>query len=239
MLAQGLWNHGRLMQQRQTRQQGRALMFLGREIADIQAFIRANSSSHDRRVTFLLPPNPTKGGRLFAERQCVQCHGRDGRGTPSGPDLRTATEQLHVSEIAGQLWNHSSAMAAAMEARGIRFPQFRGSEMADVIAFLYYLRFYETGGDVSVGERLYENKGCAACHLAAEGAPVGPDLAHSDVVLTPLALATAMWNHAPAMYDQIQVADAEWPRFEDDEMRDLAAYLHRLATSQGAADGGN
>ena len=225
MLAEGLWNHGPLMRQRQTQQQGRALMFLGREIADIQAYIRANSSARDRRVTFLLPPDPTNGGRLFAERRCVQCHGDDGRGSRWGPDLRTATEQLRVSEIAGQLWNHSSTMAAAMAARNIRFPEFRGSEMADVIAFLYYLRFYETGGDAAVGERLYADKGCATCHQSADGTAVGPDLAHSDVVLTPLSLATAMWNHAPAMYDQIQVTDADWPRFEDDEMRDPATYL--------------
>lgn len=239
MLAQGLWNHGPMMRRQQMAQQGRALMFLGREIADIQAYIRENSSVRDRQVTFLLPPNPTNGGRLFTERQCSRCHGRDGRGTEWGPDLRSATEQLHVSEIAGQLWNHSSAMAAAMDARGIRFPEFRGSEMADVIAFLYYLRFYESGGDARVGERLYVEKGCAACHIAAGGSSVGPDLARSTAVLTPLALATAMWDHAPAMYDQIQVADAEWPRFEDDEMRDLATYLRRQATASGAADGDN
>ena len=69
--------------------------------------------------------------------------------------------------------------------------------------------------------------------------PVFDVIAHSAVVLTPLALATAMWDHAPAMYDQIQVADAEWPRFEDDEMRDLATYLRRQATASGAADGDN
>jgi mono/diheme cytochrome c family protein len=239
MLAEGLWNHGPLMQQRQMQQQGRALMFLGREIADIQAYIRSNSSMRGRKVRFLLPPDPTNGARLFAERQCAECHGRSGRGTAWGPDLRTATEQLRVSEIAGQLWNHSSAMAAAMDARNIRFPQFRGSEMADVIAFLYYLRFNETGGNAAVGEQLYLDKGCAACHQAEGGNPVGPDLAHSDVVLTPLALATAMWDHAPAMYDQIQVADADWPRFEDDEMRDLATYLRLQALSQGTADGDN
>jgi hypothetical protein len=41
-----------------------------------------------------------------------------------------------------------------------------------------------------------------------------------------------MWNHAPAMYDRVQVERIEWPRFEADEMRDLAAYLRSLGTRQ-------
>jgi len=235
-LAQGLWNHGPRMRQRQADQRGRALTFLGREIADIQAYIRERSSDRDADVTFLLPPNPTNGKRLFAERQCVRCHGPEGRGTPWGPDLRMATERLHVSEIAGQLWNHSSAMAAAMQNRGITFPEFRGSEMADVIAFLYYLRFYESGGDARAGGRLFAAKGCAGCHSMDGGASIGPNLAQSEAVLTPLGLATAMWNHAPAMYDQMQSVNTEWPRFEGAEMRDVALYLRATAERARAGE---
>ncbi len=56
-------------------------------------------------------------------------------------------------------------------------------------------------------------------------------------MLTPLGLATAMWDHAPAMYDRIQLADADWPRFEDDEMRDVAVYLRGLATRARREEG--
>jgi hypothetical protein len=31
------------------------------------------------------------------------------------------------------------------------------------------------------------------------------------------------------MYDRVQVRKIEWPRFEEDEMRDLAEYLRHLA----------
>jgi len=58
----------------------------------------------------------------------------------------------------------------------------------------------------------------------------GPDLSQSEVLRTPLGLATAMWDHAPAMYAQIQSAHVEWPRFEGDEMRDLSVYLRTLAS---------
>jgi cytochrome c2 len=99
--------------------------------------------------------------------------------------------------------------------------------MADVIAFLYYLRFYKTGGDARGGERVFTRKGCSNCHTG-EGPTIGPPLSGSPAVRTPLALATAMWNHAPAMYDRVQLERVEWPRFEGDEMRDLAVYLRTL-----------
>jgi hypothetical protein len=57
---------------------------------------------------------------------------------------------------------------------------------------------------------------------------VGPDLSQSQALLTPLGLATAMWDHAPAMYDLAQLQHADWPLFEGDEMRDLSLYLRSL-----------
>lgn len=228
-LAQGMWNHGPSMQARQAAEGIPMPTFIGREMADVQAYIRRMSSLRDRDVVLLQPPNPNVGRELFSGKGCVRCHGQAGEGTRYGPNLLKATQQLRVSEIAGQLWNHSAKMAAAMRDRGITFPQFRGTEMADVIAFLYYLRFYETEGDLPTGEVLFAEKGCANCHTPDEGPSIGPDLSKSQAVLTPLGLATAMWDHAPAMYDRMQSADVEWPRFEGNEMRDLSVYLRSLA----------
>ncbi|MBI2537571.1 MAG: cytochrome c [Gemmatimonadetes bacterium] len=229
MLAEGMWNHGPAMQASQTAGGVPIPTFVGREMADIQAYIRRVSTLRDRKVVFLQAPAAANGARLFSSKGCDRCHGPAGRGTEFGPDLRMATSRLRVSEIAGVLWNHSFQMSAAMRARGFAFPQFQGAEMADVIAFLYYLRFYETGGDARAGRRVFESKGCVICHGPESGAAVGPDLAQSQVTKTPLGLATAMWNHAPEMFDVTQSQRVEWPRFEGDEMRDLAAYLAALA----------
>jgi mono/diheme cytochrome c family protein len=159
VLAEGMWNHGPSMQAQQVARGLQIPRFEGRELADLQAYIRRESSDRRGEVTLLPPPNPGTGQRLFAAKGCVSCHGPRGRGTSDGPDLRSATERLQVSEIAGSLWNHSSQMAAAMRARNIAFPRFQGTEMADVIAFLYYLRFYETGGDAQTGEHVFTDKG--------------------------------------------------------------------------------
>jgi mono/diheme cytochrome c family protein len=230
VLAEGMWNAGPVMQARQQAMGIPTPTFVGRELSDILAYIRHQSSLRGREVVFLEPPDPNTGQRLFTAKGCTRCHGANGAGTRFGPNLRTATEHLQVSEIAGQLWNHSFQMTAAMQARGITFPRFQGTEMADVIAYLYYLRFYETGGDVRTGELVYVRKGCSNCHAEAGRAAIGPDLSKSETVRTLLGLATAMWNHAPGMYDVVQVEEVEWPRFEGDEMRDLSVYLRSLAT---------
>ncbi len=228
VLAEGMWNAGPAMQARQAALDIPTPTFVGRELADIQAYIRHNSTLRDRDVVFLEPPNPNTGQRLFAAKGCTRCHGASGGGTRFGPNLRLSTQRLQVSEIAGQLWNHSFRMTAAMRARGLAFPRFQGTEMADVIAFLYYLRFYETGGDPQAGELVYAQKGCSNCHGDTGQAAIAPDLTESSSAITLLGLATAMWNHAPGMYDVIQVEDVDWPRFEGDEMRDLSVYLRAL-----------
>lgn len=232
MLATGMWNHGSAMQAQQSALRGPVPPFRGREMADIQAYIREVSSLEGRDLILLLPPDPNVGRELFLARGCSSCHGPNGGGTQFGPDLRSATQRLRVSEIAGTLWNHSSRMAQAMRARGIAFPRFQGKEMADVIAFLYYLRFYDTGGDARAGEVVFAQKGCARCHSAEGGAAIGPDLSQSDAIMAPLKLATAMWNHAPAMYTVIQLEHVDWPRFEGVEMRDLAVYLRNMDAGQ-------
>lgn len=203
-------------------------LFAGRELTDIHAYIRRASSLGERGVRLLPPPDPNSGRRLFAAKGCARCHGREGGGTAHGPNLREATLRLQVSEIAGQLWNHSFQMAATMRELGIAFPTFQVGEMVDVISFLYYLRFYESEGDERAGEQVFSRKRCSGCHARGGQPGIGPDLARSEAILTSLGLATAMWNHAPAMYDLIRLR--EWPRFEGDEMRDLSAYLRSLAS---------
>lgn len=225
-LAEELWNHGRVMREAQADSGVPVPRFSGSEIADIQEYIRRASRLRGRNVVLLPPPDPARGERLFQAKSCSACHGASGRGTPFGPDLRTAIQQLRVSEITGELWNHSARMTEVMEERGITYPLFARGELTDVVAYLYYLRFGETEGDRRAGEILFAEKGCGDCHTGDQ--PIGPDLARSEVVGTQMGVATAMWNHAPSMYQGVQRAGIPWPLFRGNEMRDLAAYLQEL-----------
>jgi cytochrome c2 len=233
VLAADMWNHGVDMRLEQAARGISTPSFAGRELADIQAYLRRQSTLRHRDVVMLEPPDPNRGEDLFGTKGCIECHGGNGGGTVYGPDIQTATERLSVSEIAGELWNHSSVMADSMQIREITYPRFEPGEMADVIAFLYYLRFYEEDGDLQEGELVFSRKGCATCHASAGRAAIGPNLSGSAAVRTPLSLATAMWNHAPAMYDRIQREQVDWPRFEAEEMRDLSVYLKSLVSPGG------
>lgn len=228
MLAQGMWNAGAGMRAQQQALGVPIPEFIGREMADIQAYIRQQSSSRDREAVLLQSPNPGTGEGLFTSKGCVRCHGAEGRGTAYGPNVRTVTNRRRVSEIAGVLWNHSLQMASAMQARGIPVPHFEGTELAEVIAFLYYLPFTGSEGDERRGQEVFSVKGCANCHSPDAPAPIGPDLSQSEAIGTTLGLATAMWNHAPAMFDMTQLQQLDWPRFEDNEMPDVLAYLRAL-----------
>ena len=230
-LAEGMWNSGPGMRALQRASPVAMPVFLGTEMADIQAYIRQASNLRDRRVELLPPPDPANGALLFQSKGCTACHGASGRGTASGPDLRTGIHELRVSEIAGELWNHTANMAVAFTVSGIDFPRFEGNELADVVAFLYYLRFSETTGDQAAGEQLFTTKGCAACHTVDGQPHIGPTLSGSQVTASTLGLATAMWAHAPQMFDQAQLTNVDWPLFEGDEMRDLSAFLRSLASA--------
>ncbi len=230
VLAQGMWNHGPDMQAKQAAKGIPTPTFAGREIADIQAYIRQVAMSAGQELVFLQPPNPAAGSKLFETKGCRQCHGVGGLGTSLGPNLRTAIQQLRVSEIAGKLWNHSFQMSAAMRGQRIMFPRFRGNEMSDLVAFLYYLRFFDTGGSGDAGREVFQRSGCSSCHVGNGEPATGPDLSKSQATRTPLGLATAMWNHAPAMYNRAQSGQVEWPRFEGDDMRNLAVYLRQVGS---------
>jgi len=228
-LARQMWNHGPQMRGQQSARGVPVPSFSGSEMADIQAYIRESSSMRDRRPVFLRPPSPDRGRAFFRTKGCVRCHGADGRGSAFAPDLHAATRHLRVSEITGDLWNHSLQMSDVMRARGIEMPRFAEGEMADIISYLFYLRFYESNGDAAAGELTFERKRCSNCH-SLDGSPsVGPDLARSSATRSARGLATAMWNHAPAMRDVTKARHVEWPRFEGDEMKNLAAYLRSLS----------
>ena len=74
-----------------------------------------------------------------------------------------------LTQMAGRMWNHSPEMWAAMKAKGIQRPTFEGKEMADLIAFLYSVRYFELGGSPIIGQQLFEERKCSQCHGSDAG----------------------------------------------------------------------
>ena len=81
--------------------------------------------------------NPQIGGRLFAKKQCSTCHDDPSSGAPARSEM---TGRMTSFGMVAALWKHGPAMQLSMRQRNIPWPQFKGSEMADVSAYLYGLQ---------------------------------------------------------------------------------------------------
>jgi hypothetical protein len=83
---------------------------------------------------FFEPGNPVRERIAFEEKRCASCHERPR--AKGAPDLFQATEVYSPVTLTAAAWRHGAGMLAAMEQRGISWPQFRESEMTDLIAYL-------------------------------------------------------------------------------------------------------
>jgi cytochrome c551/c552 len=222
-LAQALWNHGPEMETKLSEAGLSRPKFEKGEIVDLSAYIRAASKGTDREQIYMSPGNPQHGKQVYKDKGCFDCHAINGKGSDSGPDLSSLEWGYSITEIAGLMWNHGSVMGELMKERNLTWPKFNGQEMADLIAFLYFLKFADKPGDPDTGEKLFAQKGCGNCH--GKNTDNVPDLSTSEALSSTIDIAQIMWNHAPVMEERILEKDMHWPQFTGTELSHLYAYL--------------
>jgi cytochrome c2 len=227
MLAQAMWNAGAAMQREQLGRGTGIPIFSKGAMADIQAHIREKGDRGDRPVALMELPDPVRGAEVFKSKHCAACHES---ASGSGPDLAVTALDLTVSEVSEILWNHSYEMSADMRSRGIKFPRFAGTQMADLISYLYLRSFFRDKGDAALGEGLFRERGCVRCHAGKHGS--APDLTLSKAAADPIGLSAAMWNHSPEMHALMAKEAVAWPTFEPGEMAALAAYLRKVSATE-------
>lgn len=178
---------------------------------------------------YVLWGDARKGQQIFVEKGCGSCHAIRGAGPSVGPDLgRIPGKHLTMTQMAGTMWNHAPAMKQMAGEKGIIWKPFRGSEMRDLIAFLYATSLLDEPGDPRRGERLFVEKGCATCHsVKGKGGKIGPDLTQWRRYGSPILWAELMWAHALQMEEKVREFGLRWPRFEGNEMVDLIAYIQQ------------
>lgn len=232
-LAQALWNHGPMMAAKMNELHVDRPRFEDSDAADLVALLRGEpQSAAQADLAYAQAGSPQAGRNIFLRRGCNKCHAIDGTGGTVGPDLNALQSAVHVSQLIGTLWNHGPSMWAKMEELGIPFPRFTDAEMSNLLAYLYYVQYMGKKGDATRGAELFRQKSCAGCHtVRGEGGKRGPDLTAVGAPRSPLQWASAMWNHAPAMEKTLRDTQVTWPRFEDDEMRDLVEFLR--SSTQG------
>ncbi len=176
----------------------------------------------------LLSPthNPVVGSRVFGAKGCTECHAVNGKGGKVGPDLGRISRPRSLYDLAAAMWNHFPRMAEKMRELGISHPHISPQETGDLIAFLYTLNYFDPAGNPETGREIFIEKQCVICHqVGGTGGVIGPNLDLLKQYGSPIYVATAMWNHGPAMAEAMRARGIERPTFKGTELIDLIAYL--------------
>ncbi len=229
LLAEALWNHGPQLMAVFEQHKIKPPEFMDNEIVDLSVAIRSYMSPTKVPAEAFSLGDARRGETVVMNKKCKECHSIRGVGGKIGPDFATLNLDYSLTQIAGQMWNHGPKMWEQMKNKGIAIPTFAKGEMADVIAYLYKLKLEDVQGDTAKGQEVLDKKQCLSCHsLQGKGAGLAPDLAASARLNAAEEMVTAMWNHAPEMRGKMGKKDIQWPKFEDDEMKHLYAYLHSI-----------
>lgn len=218
------------MREQKVSERRRVLLWLLAAVAAllllVVVIVWQHRASEDYWNTFLVG-DPHAGSHIFRDKGCSHCHAVNGQGAKRAPDLGFQLQaQAGLNQLAIEMWNHAPLMWTQMEAEGIPYPSFSTRDMANLFAYLYTARYADEPGNTFRGRLLFTAKGCNRCHaMNGTGGAVGPDLTELGPVVTPIFWAQAMWNHAPAMESHMKQMQLAWPRFEDNEMNDLLAYI--------------
>ena len=176
------------------------------------------------------PGDPARGRETFTAKACARCHlprGQDG----VGPVLEQLRRPQGAFELAGRLWNHAPAMFTVLKTADLVWPQISAAEMGDLMAYLEAHPARDPASDPARGQVVLVRKGCLKCHsLRGEGARLAPDLsAQRPAYESGVAWATRMWSHTPAMAAKAIEVGVLYPRFVEDEMLNLVAFLKSRA----------
>jgi mono/diheme cytochrome c family protein len=132
-------------------------------------------------------------------------------------------------------------MLAAITEAGLEVPKFEGREILDLFAFVRSqgersnAPRFQSPGDAANGRRVFEDKGCSACHALFTSEPgPAPDLGRVELRGSVTQIAGRMWNHWPEMARMMQRAGMVVPQFETNELLDLFAYVY-IARYEGPA----
>ena len=221
-----MFNHAGSMVAPITSTLGQWPQFTGNEMNDLIAYVSLSApqpSTNTREIS----GNAELGWGVFQSR-CMPCHSVRGQGGSVGPELGPESDlPLTTAQFASVLWNHAPAMLRQARENRISPPVLQGNDMADLRTFLASLRYFEPTGSPLVGERVFSDRGCAACHgRTAEGTQTGPGLRSGTEAYTTITFAAALWRHGPRMIDRAQELGIPWPTLKVTDLGDLVSFLN-------------
>lgn len=227
-IATAMWNHGVEMTAAMAERGIERASFSGSELIDLIAYIRSVSPTL-ANGTYLLPGNAQQGRLLFSEKNCSRCHSVRGVGGARGPDLAEQGRHRSLTQFAAAMWNKAPSMHREMENLSLPLPQLEASEMADIVAYLYSVRYFRESGNADTGRRRLRDKGCLDCHsIDGRGGGNAPDLGQVRGLGSPPAVIAALWNHLGVDTGVEEAHVEEWPAIRPEEMADIVAFFRML-----------
>jgi len=125
--AAAMWNHAPQMHRRARKTDNPVPTFAGEEMNHLLGYLfwaRFFEEKGDAR----------RGRRVFVGKHCAACH--EQKAVTSAPDLSHFRGGFSPIFITAALWKHGPQMSQAMKQQGYSWPQFSGTEIADLIAYL-------------------------------------------------------------------------------------------------------
>jgi mono/diheme cytochrome c family protein len=223
-VAAAMWNHGPRMSEMMAERGITRPRFSAAELTDLIAFLEADEDLVSAEPVHVLPGLAGNGARLFSQKGCLECHSVQGGGGRRAPDLAQRGVSSSMLAFAAAMWNKAPDMMASMRARGLTPPRLEPREMADIVAYLYSVRYFAEPGNSRQGANLLRAKGCTGCHsVDGKGGNGAPDLSTVRHLHSPAAVIASMWNHGTVA--GAVTPDAPWPMLQPAEIADLSQYL--------------
>ena len=227
-LAQSIWNHGPVMIAHMVKVGMKWPVFEGTEMMDLLEYIKVNAKGA-KETAFITPGNPREGKQAFAAKGCIKCHAVRGEGGKEAEDLgkRAKTFYKSLTQIASSMWNKGPSVLGKMSQTQLGIPKFTPKEMADLIAYLYFLHFIDEPGIPVNGKRIFSESGCSKCH-GLEGKPgelMTISLSKYQKAVSPMDIVASLWNHSTEIEKAMKGKGISWPRFKKGELADLLEFI--------------
>jgi cytochrome c len=227
-LTQSIWNHGPVMIANMVKLGIRWPIFDGTEMMDLLEYIKLNAKGA-KETAFITPGNPREGKKVFASKGCIKCHAVRGEGGKEAEDLgkRAKTFYKSLTQIASSMWNKGPAVLGKMSQTPLGIPKFTSKEMADLIAYLYFLHFVDEPGNPTNGNKIFSESGCSKCH-GLDGKPgelMTISLSKYQKAPSSMDIVAGIWSHSAGIEKAMKEKGNTWPQFKKGELADLLEYI--------------
>jgi len=209
-LARAMWNHAPRMRE----EMGTAMAWprlTAQEMTDLFVYVQ-NLPSTPRSERTFSPASADAGEELYESKGCASCHASVGA-------FSERTRNRTMADLAAAMWNHAPQ---ARQQAGELGPQ----EMSSLVGYLWSIQYFDEPGDPRRGAEVAAQKNCTSCHGAAGSA--APAFASLAGDLDSITFVSRVWEHGPTMWEQVKSSGREWPRFANNELNDLLAYINSL-----------